>query len=58
MDSTPHADAQLLRTKVLVVDDERAIAQMVGTYLTRAGYEVSVAHTGPAAVSTARGGGS
>lgn len=54
MDSTPHADAQLSRTKVLVVDDERAIAQMVGTYLTRAGYEVSVAHTGPAAVSTAR----
>jgi DNA-binding response OmpR family regulator len=54
MDSTPHADAQLLRTKVLVVDDERAIAQMVGTYLTRAGYEVSVAHTGPAAVSAAR----
>lgn len=54
MDLTPHADAQLLRTKVLVVDDERAIAQMVGTYLTRAGYEVSVAHTGPAAVSAAR----
>lgn len=54
MHSTPQADAQLPPTKILVVDDERAIAQMVGTYLTRAGYEVSVAHTGPAAVSAAR----
>jgi DNA-binding response OmpR family regulator len=56
MHSTSHADAQPPPTKVLVVDDERAIAQMVSTYLTRAGYEVSVAHTGPAAVAAARAG--
>ncbi|WP_347353599.1 response regulator transcription factor [Intrasporangium sp.] len=40
--------------RVLVVDDERALARMVGTYLTRAGYEVSQAHTGPDAVTCAR----
>jgi DNA-binding response OmpR family regulator len=40
--------------RVLVVDDERALAQMVGTYLSRAGYTVSEAHTGPDAVTMAR----
>ena len=29
--------------RVLVVDDERAIADLVGSYLTRDGFEVSLA---------------
>ncbi len=40
--------------RVLVVDDERALAQMVDNFLTRAGYEVTQAHTGPEAVALAR----
>ncbi|MEX5267795.1 DNA-binding response regulator, partial [Kocuria sp. CPCC 204721] len=39
---------------VLVVDDEKPLAQMVATYLARAGYAVAQAHTGPAALETAR----
>lgn len=54
MSSTPETDDRARPTRVLVVDDERAIAQMVGTYLSRAGYEVLVAHTGPDAVAAAR----
>lgn len=44
----------ILPPRVLVVDDERDIAQMVGTYLTRAGYDVFITHTGPGAVAAAR----
>ncbi|GGG62129.1 two-component system, response regulator [Kocuria dechangensis] len=40
--------------RVLVVDDEKPLAQMVATYLTRAGYDVLTAHTGPDAVQAAR----
>ncbi|HWU08416.1 MAG TPA: response regulator transcription factor [Streptomyces sp.] len=40
--------------RVLVVDDEKPLAQMVATYLTRAGYDVAQAHTGPDAVDAAR----
>jgi DNA-binding response OmpR family regulator len=40
--------------RVLVVDDERALAQMVDNFLTRAGYEVTQAHTGPEALELAR----
>ena len=40
--------------RVLVVDDEKPLAQMVATYLSRAGYAVAQAHTGPAALETAR----
>ena len=40
--------------RVLVVDDERDIAQMVSTYVGNAGYAVSEAYTGPDAVSLAR----
>lgn len=40
--------------RVLVVDDERALAQMVDTFLTRAGYEVTQAHTGPEGLELAR----
>ena len=40
--------------RVLVVDDERDIAQMVSTYVGSAGYAVSEAYTGPDAVALAR----
>lgn len=40
--------------RVLVVDDEKPLAQMVKTYLEREGYAVSMAHTGPDAVQAAR----
>jgi len=33
-----------------VVDDEKALAQMVAAYLARAGYDAAQAHTGPEAV--------
>ena len=41
-------------TKVLVVDDERALAAVIASYLTRAGHHVTQAHTGPDAVAQAR----
>ena len=40
--------------RVLVVDDEKPLARMIATYLTRAGYDVATAHTGPDAVEAAR----
>lgn len=39
--------------RVLVVDDEKALAGMVASYLVRAGYDVAQAHTGPAALEAA-----
>lgn len=53
MDS-PRPEAASSTPRVLVVDDERPLAQMVGSYLIRAGYTVSEAYTGPDAVSLAR----
>jgi DNA-binding response OmpR family regulator len=40
--------------KVLVVDDEVPLTSVVGSYLEREGFAVSVAHTGPDAVDRAR----
>ena len=40
--------------RVLVVDDERALADLVGSYLTRDGFEVFLAHDGQQAVDQAR----
>ncbi len=40
--------------RVLVVDDERALADLVGSYLTRDGFEVSMAHDGQQAIEAAR----
>ncbi len=40
--------------RVLVVDDEAPLTQVVGSYLEREGFTVAVAHTGPAAVEEAR----
>jgi len=40
--------------RVLVVDDERALAGLVGSYLTRDGFEVYLAHDGQQAIDQAR----
>ncbi|MDQ1536686.1 MAG: hypothetical protein QOE58_1079 [Actinomycetota bacterium] len=40
--------------RVLVVDDERALADLVGSYLTREGFEVSMAGDGRQAIDRAR----
>ncbi|MGW9549632.1 response regulator transcription factor [Citricoccus zhacaiensis] len=42
--------------RVLVVDDEKPLAGMVATYLARAGYDATVAHTGPEALEAVRAG--
>jgi len=39
--------------RVLVVEDERTISEVVSRYLERAGYETRQAFTGPAAVGVA-----
>jgi DNA-binding response OmpR family regulator len=41
-------------SKVLVVDDEMKIARLVRDYLTEAGFEVTLAANGPAALAAAR----
>jgi len=40
--------------RVLVVDDERGLAEFVGSYLARDGFEVSMAHDGQAGIELAR----
>jgi DNA-binding response OmpR family regulator len=40
--------------RALVVDDECALAELVSTYLTRDGFEVSMAHDGAQAIEVAR----
>ncbi len=40
--------------RVLVVDDEAALARVVASYLEREGFAVELAHDGPSAVATAR----
>lgn len=40
--------------RILVVDDEVALAGVVAGYLTREGFEVTVAHDGPSAVDALR----
>lgn len=40
--------------RVLVVEDERALAGMVGNYLDRAGYQVRMCHDGIAGLEAAR----
>ncbi len=39
--------------RVLVVDDDRAAAALMGRVLTRAGFEVETSHDGPAALAAA-----
>lgn len=40
--------------RVLIVEDERALAGMIAAYLTRAGFETSAVHTGDEAVAAVR----
>ena len=40
--------------RVLVVDDERSLATLLGTYLTQAGFVPALAHSGPEAVTAVR----
>jgi len=40
--------------RVLVVDDEHALASVIASYLVREGFSVDLAHDGPAAVAAAR----
>ncbi|WP_289019552.1 response regulator transcription factor [uncultured Ornithinimicrobium sp.] len=47
--STPEPAA-----RILVVEDERALAGMVAAYLSKAGYETTVVHTGPDALAAVR----
>ena len=54
MTSSTADHPRTVAARVLGVDDERALAQMVATYVTRAGYDVSQAHTGPDALIRAR----
>ncbi|MDY2777431.1 MAG: response regulator, partial [Collinsella sp.] len=35
-----------METRILVVDDERAITDLVGIYLRKEGYQVTLAYTG------------
>jgi DNA-binding response OmpR family regulator len=43
------------RVRVLVVDDEEPLAEVVASYLRREGFAVDVAHDGPTAVASAQG---
>lgn len=42
-----------LRRRAMVVDDEVPLTEVVGSYLTREGFEVHAAHDGPAALTLA-----
>ena len=47
-------DAEAARPRVLVVDDEQPLAELVASYLRREGFEVTVAADGERAVELAR----
>lgn len=49
---TASGEADVVR-RVLVVDDEEPLARLVGTYLRRDGFEVSIALDGPSALRLA-----
>ncbi|MDN5759870.1 MAG: response regulator, partial [Tomitella sp.] len=50
MSTTPPDPA----AKVLVIEDEKTLAGMIAAYLSRAGYQTTVAHTGPDGVQAVR----
>ena len=54
MDKPKTGSSTPREARVLVVDDEHDIAQMVSAYISGAGYTVSEAYTGPDAVTLAR----
>jgi DNA-binding response OmpR family regulator len=53
-DSPAPAGAPQNGFRVLVVDDEQALATLVGSYLSRDGFEVSIANDGRQAIDQAR----
>lgn len=53
-DAPPGATGPAEAVRVLIVDDEEAFASVVGSYFTRDGYAVTLAHDGPSAVRAAR----
>ncbi|MGC4154531.1 MAG: response regulator transcription factor [Propionicimonas sp.] len=48
------AEQEAARERILVVEDEKALASVVASYLERAGYEVTQQYTGSDAVAAAR----
>jgi DNA-binding response OmpR family regulator len=52
MPTTPERSSATLRA--LVIEDERHIASLIGSYLERADFEVGVAHDGPDGLAEAR----
>lgn len=48
------AQLEIPQERILVVEDEKALASVIASYLRRAGYDVTLEHTGPDAVATAR----
>ncbi|MCW5952826.1 MAG: response regulator transcription factor [Propionibacteriaceae bacterium] len=48
------AELETPKERILVVEDEKALANVIASYLQRAGYDVTQEHTGPDAVTTAR----
>ena len=52
--SPSRAPEQVGAKRALVVDDERALAELVGSYLKRDGFEVTLAHDGQEAIERAR----
>ncbi len=55
MDLTPHSPSMSpTGSRALVVEDERALADLLGSYLERDGFEVTKAYDGVSAVSSAR----
>ena len=52
--SHPDPIGQPLRHRVLVVDDNTDLARLTSYYLTRHGYQVATARSGPEAIEAAR----
>lgn len=52
-----HADAMNATTRLLLVDDDRALCEMLTEYLTPEGFDVSAAHDGPSATVALSDGG-
>jgi len=55
--SMPNSDLPLMSARLLIVDDDVELCQLLSTYLTRDGYEVQVTHDGESAGERIRAGG-
>jgi DNA-binding response OmpR family regulator len=52
--TAPASRAELPRTRVLIIDDDRKLCRLVKNYLEPMGYAVSAAHSGPEGLELAR----